>query len=98
MVASDAHWRTSQTFPPVSRPWADDWVVFNPLSGHTHLLDLVSAELIRALIEAPRSQASLCAQVARLLDLDNDGPLAATVESLLRRLDEEGLIEPVDPC
>lgn len=76
------------------RAWDDEYVVFNPLSGHTHVLDLVSGFIIDTLTLAPTSTGMLCERVAHWLELDPDAALIAKVQGLLAALADQGLIEP----
>lgn len=69
-------------------------MVFNPLSGHTHFLDLVSGCIIDALTLAPTSTRLLCKRVAEWLELDPDAALIAKVQGILAGLADQGLIEP----
>ena len=80
------------------RDWGDDVMVYSPLSGDTHILDLVSGEVIRALLQAPRSFATLCMRVADLLQIDDDAQTAENLRAVLAHLDEIGLIEPDPGC
>lgn len=54
------------------RVWDDGYVVFNNLSGDTHLLDSSAMQLLQALNEAPATETALAAKLARQLDLDPD--------------------------
>lgn len=69
-------------------------MVFNPVSGATHLLDIASGDLLLALIEGPAKPADLADRLAALLDVEADRSLRAAVETILERLDSLGLAEP----
>jgi len=69
-------------------------VVFNPVSGATHLLDIASGDLLLALMEGPARPADLAARLAALLEVEADQKMRAAVETILERLDSLGLAEP----
>jgi len=72
-------------------------VVFNPLSGATHLLDIVGGEVFRALMEGPARTDDLARRVAKLLEVACDDETAAAAERILENLDQLGLAEPAGP-
>lgn len=80
------------------RNWDGDFVVYNPLSGNTHILDLVSGETLTFLFEQARAAADVHQHVASFLEVPNDATLAASVDRVLEVLDELGLIEPEVHC
>jgi len=75
------------------RYWGGDYVVYSPLTGDTHFLDIAAGELLRAIVAAPQASEALGAQLASLLELEHDARLAAHVERVLAQLDALGLIE-----
>ncbi len=48
------------------RQWQDDYVIYDQLSGDTHVLDVVSGELICALSKQTMSRAKLLALLTEL--------------------------------
>ena len=50
--------------------WDDEFVVYNNLSGETHLLDGGAMQLLRAVADAPGDTAALAARLAAALGLD----------------------------
>ena len=48
--------------------WDDDYVIYDQLSGDTHLLDAVSGELICALSEQAMSRADLLEKLNELFE------------------------------
>jgi PqqD family protein of HPr-rel-A system len=90
-------WRTIAGGALPHRRWDGDWIVFNPASGNTHILDIVSGELLGVLFAGPRETAHLRARIAEFLDVPNDESLAANVDRVLDVLEELGLVEP-DAC
>ena len=80
------------------RSWGDDYMVFNPLSGHTHVLEYVGGLIVRTLCASELSGAEVHQLIATELDLPPSDELAAQVDHVLAQLDENGLIEPVPAC
>ena len=78
--------------------WEGECAVFNRLSGDTHLLDVVSSEVLRIVTAGTVETAQLCEQIAQFLDLPNSADLKKNVSEILESLDELGLIEPADAC
>ena len=76
------------------RDWNGDYVVYNPLTGSTHVLDIVTGEVLKAIIAGPATTQELCRHVAVFLDVPNDSQAADHVDEMLAALDELGLIEP----
>ena len=79
--------------PLLSRRWGDETVVYNPASGQTHLLDLVSGEGLSCLQDSSLDLGTLCERMAGRLDIENDAELRQYVASLLSQLEELGLVE-----
>lgn len=77
-------WRLAPGQQLAHRSWDGEHVVYNDLSGDTHLLDDVSMHLLTALQQAPRAEDAL-ARAA--------GCAAAALESRLAGLAALSLIE-----
>ncbi|HYX63001.1 MAG TPA: HPr-rel-A system PqqD family peptide chaperone [Burkholderiales bacterium] len=90
---AEPRWRLAADELPV-RSWGGDYVVYNPLSGDTHIFDLVAGEILRALERGAGSEPELRQSVAALLEVPADAALAAEVRRIVAQLDELGLIEP----
>lgn len=81
------------------RAWDGDYVVYNPLSGNTHLLDIVTGEVLKIIAAGPARASTLCGRVAEFLELPaDDANLAHQVGEILDVLDDLGLIEPARGC
>jgi len=78
------------------REWDGDYVVFSPLSGHTHFLDIVAGELLKRLASGGARESELCAQLAAFLEVPNDAAFAVEIADILARLDDLGLVAPAD--
>ncbi len=83
--------------PLAWREWDGEYVVYNPLSGSTHLLDLVSGKVLKAIeaAEAPPDTSTVCARIAAFLEIEPGPQVEENVTAILTRLDELGLIAPV---
>jgi len=77
------------------RTWDGEVVVYNPLSGDTHLLDVLTGDLLRVIIAGPATVAALREAAATLLEVPDDDRLGQHVGEALAALDEAGLIELV---
>ena len=87
-------WRVAGNEPLKWRCWAGDYVVFSPLSGQTHFLDVFAGHILERIMAGAPNILELRSEAARFLEVEADGRLAQTVDELLRRLEEAGLIEP----
>ncbi len=76
------------------RCWAGEYVVFSPLSGHTHLLDILTGQVLTLIMSESPSVAELRSQISIFLEVENDERLAKTIDGILSRLDDAGLVEP----
>ena len=76
------------------RTWDGEVVVYNPLSGDTHLLDVLTGDLLRVIIAGPATVSALREAAATLLEVPDDDRLGQHVGEALAALDEAGLIEP----
>lgn len=81
-----------------ARCWGGDYVFFHPLSGDTHILDIVAGEVLTTLLAAPARESALRERIAGLLEVPADERVAQHLRGILGQLDELGLIEPVRDC
>lgn len=77
------------------RCWDGEYVVFNPLTGDTHLLDVAAGGVLMDIVAGPATTDELVGRAADFLDVDSDPALLAYIKNILQRLDELGLVEPV---
>lgn len=74
------------------RTWdGEAFVLYNDLSGDTHLLDAAAMEVLSAL----RAGAASGAQLGAALQLDGDPDCLAQLDALLGELRRQALVEPV---
>lgn len=98
MVSHLTHWFLACRDPLRWLCWGDESVVFNPVSGDTHLLNLIERAALEEIVAAGRiSFERLRDQLAELLELEVTGDLEAYLESLLAQFQDVGLIAPEDP-
>jgi PqqD family protein of HPr-rel-A system len=79
------------------RCWEDECVLYNDLSGDTHLLDELALAVLEELQAAPRSAAQLAAAFELAPDPGADGDDGALLATLLDDLAALQLVETF-PC
>ena len=77
------------------RRWDDQYVVFHPASGDTHLLNGVTAGMLRRLEQGPADADDL-KQMVNPGSAEEAAELSARIEKLLAWFDDLGLIEIAD--
>lgn len=77
--------------------WNDEFVLYNNLSGDTHLLDADSIELLTQLQRAPASIDVLVAQLTDGVAPDDAAALPDTLANLLAQLEKLYLVESLAP-
>lgn len=96
--SSDVIWQSASGPAIPARWWDGDCVVYNRLSGDTHVLDVVTGEVLRSVLSGPLPAADVRRRLAAFLEVPDDAQIADTVGKILNHLDELGLIEPVGGC
>jgi len=89
-------WRVVPGQSLAFREWDGEAVLYNDLSGSTHLLDGGAVEVLQALRPAPAHAAALAAALAERFDCDADA-LPAVIEDMLAGLAGLDLVESF-PC
>ena len=92
--AEDRRWGLPEDVRLLWKSWDEEVIVFNQASGQTHLLDALSAEVLRELEQRPWTMADLVALFADRYEL-NPEELGDRLTGICRRFDELGLAEPV---
>ncbi|MET0164151.1 MAG: HPr-rel-A system PqqD family peptide chaperone [Vicinamibacterales bacterium] len=98
MTTGNTWWRLAASGPLPSRAWDGDVVVYNRLSGDTHIVDIVTGEVLLGIAAGNSRGDTLCRHIAAFLDIPDEESLRDRVGQILRTLDELGLIEPVNGC
>ena len=73
--------------------WDDDYVIYDELSGDTHLLDGVSGELICALSEEAMSRAALLKKLSELLEAPIESEMESYLDDFIARFQQLGLLD-----
>ncbi len=88
-------WGISREAPLLWRSWDDDeYVVYSSASGDTHLINEVTAEVLRQLERSELAFSDLVHNVAQTLGTEPDEQIETHVARLLVYLDQIGLVEP----
>ena len=91
-------WRLTAAGPLPLRDWDGDVVVYNRLSGDTHIVDIVTGEVLRGIEAGASHDSALARRVAAFLDVPDDDDLRMRVRRILLALDDLGLIERAGGC
>jgi PqqD family protein of HPr-rel-A system len=75
------------------RSWDDEFVVYDNLSGDTHLVDSTAAQILLKLQQAPSNSTTLAESLVPLLHANWDDEFVGQVEHILADLDTLALIE-----
>lgn len=79
----------------VFREWEGEAVLYNDVSGSTHLLDGAAIDLLNALRDRPADSAALAAQLAgRFGAAADDADFLAEIDDMLAALARLELVEP----
>lgn len=89
-------WRVVPGQSLAFREWDGEAVLYNDLSGNTHLLDGAAIDVLQALRAGPLDATGLAARLAGHFDTDTD-ELAVVIEEMLASLAGLDLVEPC-PC
>ncbi|MBZ2206117.1 HPr-rel-A system PqqD family peptide chaperone [Massilia soli] len=92
---NNCSWRVVPGQALRQRGWDDDYLVFNNLSGDTHLLDGGAMQLLLAVAQSPGSAASLAERLRLALGLDQQE--IDEIPAMLDELRALALIEHT-PC
>jgi PqqD family protein of HPr-rel-A system len=92
---AQVEWFSDPAFPLSVRHWDDDYVVYHPGSGDTHLLDASRYLLLTQLGREPAPVTVIAKRLAARLELPDDVDFTERVETLLSDLYGLGLIEKV---
>lgn len=87
-------WRLPSDQALYFHSWEDEFVVFNSLSGDTHLLGLLAGKILLQLQQAPSDAMALAESLAPLWQAGLDEELGFQIEPLLADLHALALIEP----
>jgi PqqD family protein of HPr-rel-A system len=80
-----------------TRAWDDEIVVYDELSGNTHVLGQVAARVLAAIAQAPADSAALAQALPDLWADQTAGQEHAQLEAILGQLAGISLIAPATP-
>lgn len=86
-------WRLTPGQALACREWDGEAVLYNDLSGSTHLLDGAALDLLYALRDEPADSALLAGRLADRFDAGG-GDLVSLIDDMLAALAGLDLIEP----
>ena len=89
-------WRVVPGQSLVFREWDGEVVLYNDLSGNTHLLDGAAIDVLQALRRRPSDAVTLAATLAGHFETDPD-ELSLMIEDMLAGLAALDLVE-LSPC
>lgn len=93
-MVSNIKWKTRSDQSLYVRSWGDEVVVYDGLSGDTHLLDSVAAKILLRLQHAPSDVGSLARSFGPLLQTErSDESLESWLDNILADLNAIALIE-----
>lgn len=95
MADAQYRWRVSSDEPLKIRYWDGDYVVYNPLSGKTHFLEIVSGRILELIIAESPPTDRIYTMIATFLDLDIERPVVEAVDNHITLLEQVGLVESV---
>jgi PqqD family protein of HPr-rel-A system len=76
--------------------WGDEFIVFNPTSGQTHLLNLVAGKALKLLEESPASPSEIIDRLCETTGIESSTEFAEHIRRLFSEFDELGLVELAD--
>lgn len=89
-------WRLVRGQSLAYRCWDDETVLYNDLSGATHLLGPAALCVLEALRPGPAASAALASRLRAEFEIDDEA-LGDELEALLGELSRLSLVEPC-PC
>lgn len=93
-MASNLKWRVRSERALHFHSWGDEFIVYNSLSGDTHLLGSVAAQILLRLQQAPSDFMSLAELLTSLLQTEMMGEqLEPQLVNILEDLNALALIE-----
>jgi PqqD family protein of HPr-rel-A system len=92
---NDSSWGVPDPQGILWEEFEDECVVFNPLSGDTHYLNLTAAEILKLIHERPRTLKELLDAFTSLFELEEDIDLHGSVRRVLQEFEDAGLICPL---
>ena len=92
---SQCIWRIPTDQEILWRCWEGDYVIFNSLSGETHILDITGGKVLRRIMNRPSTTEDIRSEIGDFLEVRNNAELACAVDKILHSLEDAGLVEAV---
>jgi len=87
------YWQATNYTELMQETWDEETFIFNPASGHTHVLNAAAAEILAILATTPTSTDQLFASLSdEIIDLDQ-AQLSEALNQQLSQLHTMGLIQ-----
>ena len=78
------------------RRWGDEFIVFNPTSGQTHLLNLVAGKALKLLEKSPASPSEVMDRLCETTGVESSTEFLDHLRRLFSEFDDLGLVELAD--
>ena len=96
-MADHKKWHILEVPSLIWEVWPDEVVVFNPLSGETHQLNDMAAQVLSWLESSPQTIENLVVSYCDQFGIDeSDKDVERLISGLLKEFDDLGLAEPVE--
>ena len=88
-------WRVASQEPLGIRCWDGVYVIYNPLSGRTHFLELLTGRVLEFIMSEMSSTDEILIVMSTFLDLDDKELVGREADKILRELEDAGLVQRV---
>jgi len=75
------------------RFWDEECVIYNQLTGETHLVDGMGAELFKLISEKTTTRALLLQNIQSVFELETDSDMEGLLDNLILEYQKLGLVE-----
>lgn len=76
--------------------WGENSVVYNAMSGQTHLLNALAGEVLQLIQESPSTVSALISKLCRSYEVEDKDDLQKQIQKLISEFEILGLIEPIE--
>ncbi len=88
-------WCVTQGSDLLLANWEDENIVYHPLSGETHQMDVFSVSVLELLIEGQRTEQQLLNDICQLHSIETRSKIHDLLIQVVNTFDKAGLIQPV---
>ena len=92
----DSTWKLSHRHSLMQRTWGDEAAVYDPLSGSTHLVDIVAVSVLDHLNASDASAAAIAEPLLTEFGAESKEDVLAAVRAALASLRDIGLVRPTE--